>query len=258
MPPRPFRIFILDNDQTTGDYRPLFYWSEWVRTSGLAAHLSRTELANKFISICEESGIFRPGLRKLLRRVAMLKAEGFIDYVVIYTNQVELQPPLLDMDGKPLNVPRLLGEMYELLAEDEGLIDQILVRPHELDESGQFIPKRYSRVFEALNINRRNWNAQSTLFFDDMDSEHIYADGVINTSRAHVHVSMYNHSLGSDILLDLCLATLSVAGPAAALGASYALLHDILLTYKINEKNDNSTGGGLGPYMKRLDIFTRY
>lgn len=260
--PRPFRIFVLDNDQTTGDYRALFFWIEWLRSSNLGRYISREQLISPFIDICEKNGIFRPGLRALLRRLASLKMDGWLDYFVIYTNQAEILPLLLGSDGQALNVPRLLGDIYRRLADDEDLVDLMLVRPHEFDESGHFIPKRYSRIFEELTINRRNWNARNMLFFDDIGSEYIYDDDVIGTGRSHVQVPAYMHYVGADVLLDLCLATLTLAqlGGASkdAMEKSYLLLHDTLLNFKMTEGPKHNSGGGLGPFMNRLGLYTTY
>jgi hypothetical protein len=261
MPPRPFRIFVLDNDQTAGDYRALFYWIEWLRSSNLAPYVRRQQLVAPFISICEKSGILRPGLRALLRRLASLKMDGWLDYFVIYTNQTEILPLLLGADKEALNIPRLLADIYRRLAEDEDLVDLLLVRPHEYDESGLFLPKRYARIFEGLDINPRNWNARNTLFFDDIPAEYIYDDNVIGTGRSHVQVPAYIHTVDTGILLDLCLATLTVAdgAPKEVLGKSYILLHDALLNFKMQqgEGMGKDGGGGLGPFMGRLSLYTQ-
>ena len=103
------RIVILDNDQTTGDYDIFFKWLYWLESTYVQKHLDIIPILTAFTKIFEEAHIFRPGLKPFLQRLAELKREKKIDYIVIYTNQSECpQTSVKDVRGIPITIPFLL------------------------------------------------------------------------------------------------------------------------------------------------------
>lgn len=256
--PRPPRIVILDNDQTTGDYIPLFYWLDWLKKSELAPYVTLNALVEPFLNICEYANITRPGLRQFIRRVYGMKEDNELDYVVVYTNQSEPDPLMLGKDGQPITIPRLLERFYNSMADGESLIDLLLVRPHEYNYVATFVPKQFSRVFSELGIGRRYWNARYTRFFDDAPKSYILDDNVLGSGRAHVQVTPYHACVEPSILLELCLITLKIAdGNGARKGVltnSISHIHDLLLRYRHEEAGCRVGGVGLGQYFKYLDI----
>jgi hypothetical protein len=256
--PRIPRIVILDNDQTTGDYIPLFYWLDWLKKSELAPFITLKSLVDPFLNICEYANITRPGLRQFIRRIYELKEERDIDYVVVYTNQSEPDPLMIGKDGAPITVPRLLELFYNNMADGESLIDLLLVRPHEYNYVATFVPKQFSRVFSELGIGHRYWNARYTKFFDDAPEKFILDDNVVGAGRAHVRVDAYHACAEPGILLELCLATLKIAdgngAKKAILTKAIQHIHDLLIRYRREEAGCQVGGVGLGEYFKYLNV----
>jgi hypothetical protein len=215
------RLVILDNDQTTGDFTPLFYWITWVERSGLVPYISLKALVPTFIEVCEAGGVFRPGLRGFLRRLSAMRRGGKIDDVIMYTNQTDVPPYHYDKLGSICSVPRLLEAMYNAMSGNECLIGLRLVRPRV--PISQIPKKSFRRVFEALQLPRDQWIVGDSLFYDDLPrGEVVYGPGVkggvgdkerhIGGGRGgHVVLGPYFNSGGSRVLLELCLATLRVA-----------------------------------------------
>lgn len=230
------RLVVLDNDQTTGDFTALFYWIEWVERTGLVPYISLKALVPAFIEICESGGVFRPGLRAFLRRLAALRRSGRIDDVVMYTNQTDTPPYHYDKLGAVCSVPRLLESMYNVMGGDECLVDLRLVRPRVPMSK---IPKKsFRRVFEALQLPRDQWIVGDSLFYDDLPrGEIIYGNGVQGGGGrgGHVVLGAYFNGRGSGVFLELCLATLRVARrfkvPAPIEEKAVLILHDSCLTY---------------------------
>lgn len=244
------RIVILDNDQTTGDYKALFAWFEWMLKSNLAPHITLKSLIRPFMDICEYSYILRPGLRAFIKRLVELKDNNDLDYVVVYTNQSEEEPLVLGKDRVPITIPRLLEGIYNSLAGDQ-LIDLLLVRPHEYDKSSSFIPKQLMRVYSELGIEPY---ADETLFFDDAPERYISIRGTIGARQPHVRVDAYHACIDAGILLELCHVTLQLARSGATketLDAAIINLQDLLTTYRPGRCG----GGGLGRYLDYLNNY---
>ncbi len=203
----PPRIVILDNDQTTGDYDIFFKWLYWLESTHVKNYLDIIPILTAFTKIFEEVHIFRPGLRPFLKRLAELKREKKIDYIVIYTNQSEsAKSSLKDIRGTPITIPFLLQIMYNCLAE-ESIIDLRLTRP-----DGPIPIKSFSRVFNALNIPTNcNAAAEKTLFFDDLIEHCPETDDVDAAEKGHVRVADYRVPFDPYLFLRLCRITISIA-----------------------------------------------
>lgn len=235
------RLVVLDNDQTTGDFTPLFYWIEWVERTGLVPYISLKALVPAFIEICESGGVFRPGFRGFLRRLSALRRSGKIDDVIMYTNQTDTPPYHYDKLGAICSVPRLLESMYNVMGENECLVGLRLVRPRVPMSK---IPKKsFRRVFEALQLPRDQWFVGNSLFYDDLPrGEIIYGSGVRGGDNkekhiggGHITLTPYFNGRGSGVFLELCLATIRVARrfkmPVAIEEKAILILHDSCLAY---------------------------
>jgi hypothetical protein len=200
------RIVILDNDQTTGDYDVFFKWLYWLETANCRNFLNIAPVLASFISLFEQRGIFRPGLKNFLIHLCHLKQQGYIDYVVIYTNQSEpYENPIIDSSGLKITIPQLLEIIYNSLC-GQTIIDLRLTRP----ETGE-LTKSFSRVFEALNIPRNLWNASKTLFFDDLIEHCPKTNDIANAHLAHVRVPDYRVLFDNDLLLRMCRLTVQAS-----------------------------------------------
>ncbi len=202
MPPR---IVILDNDQTTGDYDVFFKWLNWLEVSNIRNFINIAPILVKFICLFEREQIFRPGLKKFLRRVATLKQEGKIDYVVIYTNQTSEHNTVTDVSGLPITIPKLLEIIYNALS-NSNLIDLTLTRP----QTGE-LTKSFSRVFSALDIPLNKWKASKTLFFDDLLEHCPKTNDVTDAEKGHVRVKDYRTPFNSSLFMRMCRTTVSYA-----------------------------------------------
>lgn len=199
------RIVILDNDQTTGDYDIFFKWLYWLESTYVQKYLNIIPILTAFTKIFEETHIFRPELKPFLQRLAELKREKKIDYIVIYTNQTECpQTSLKDVRGVPITIPLLLEIMYNCLA-GEKIIDLRLTRP--ADGSPR---KSFSRVFNALGIPQQ-LGASKTLFFDDLIEHCPETDDIGFSEKGHVRVTDYRVPFDTNLFLRLCRITISIA-----------------------------------------------
>ncbi len=198
------RIVILDNDQTTGDYTIFFKWLYWLEVANVRKYIDIIPILTVFTKIFEQNQIFRPGLKPFLRRLAELKREKKIDYIVIYTNQSETHDPIYDKNGAPITIPFLLQIMYNCLAE-ESIIDLRLTRPAD----GGSPTKSFSRVFDALGIPP-HLGASKTLFFDDLIEHCPETDDIGFSENGHVRVTDYRTLFDPYLFLRLCRLTISI------------------------------------------------
>lgn len=226
------RIVVLDNDATTGTYFELFAWYDWLLESRLAPYLSVKELGSVFARILETGRSFRPWLANFLRRLAALKEEDRLDYVVIYTNQSERDDIPRDSHGIPLSVPRILEAAYNRLAGDNCLVDLLLVRPHEFDRSNKPLGKNFLRIFEGLEL-KGPFSARNMLFFDDLEKGWIDSTGVQHSRSAHVVVEPYTKNFSSRLVYNLMVETIRVArrrgSPLGLEERAYGLVHTHIL-----------------------------
>lgn len=226
------RIVVLDNDATTGSYFELFAWYDWLLESRLAPYLSVKELGSIFARILESGRSFRPSTGNFLRRLASLKEEDRLDYVVIYTNQSERSDIPRDSHGIPLSVPRILEAAYNRMAGDNCLVDLLLVRPHEFDRSNKAIGKNFRRIFDGLEL-QGPYSARNILFFDDLQKGWIDGTGVQHTRSAHVVVEPYTKDFSSRLVYNLMVETIRQArrrgSPIALEERAYGLVHTHIL-----------------------------
>ncbi len=198
------RIVILDNDQTTGDYTIFFKWLYWLEVANVRKYIDIIPILTVFTKIFEQNQIFRPGLKPFLQRLAELKREKKIDYIVIYTNQSETHDPIYDKNGAPITIPFLLQIMYNCLAE-ESIIDLRLTRPAD----GGSPTKSFKRVFDALQIPP-HLGASKTLFFDDLIEHCPETDDIGFSENGHVRVTDYRAPFDPYLFLRLCRLTISI------------------------------------------------
>jgi hypothetical protein len=117
------RIVIIDNDETTGSYGPLFDILDLLKhheTEIKKAGMRVRDLVPKLVAFCYKAGLFRPGLRDLLVGLWGLREKHLLDAIVMYTYQSEAglrsAEALYDATGQQLTVPVLLDYMFGYIA----------------------------------------------------------------------------------------------------------------------------------------------
>ncbi len=205
MPTKTPRIVILDNDQTTGDYDVFFKWLYWLEKSYVKNYLNMAPTLVKFIELFQQANVFRPGLKLFLQKLLQLKRDKKIDYVVVYTNQCNSNTNIKDKSGLQITIPQLLEIIYNALAGDK-LIDIRLNRP----ANGQTV-KSFSRVFDALNIPKNQWNATKTLFFDDLIEHCPETDDIFGAENGHIKIPDYRIPFNCGLFLKMCRITIQNA-----------------------------------------------
>ncbi len=246
----PPRIVILDNDQTTGDYDVFFKWLNWLEVSNIRNFINIAPILVKFICLFEREQIFRPGLKKFLRRLATLKQEGKIDYVVIYTNQTSEQNTVTDVSGLPITIPKLLEIIYNALS-NSNLIDLTLTRPH----TGE-LTKSFSRVFSALGIPLSKWKASKTLFFDDLLEHCPKTNDVTDAEKGHVRVKDYRTPFNSSLFMRMCRITVSYAINKPHAFYSRQMMNDDMTVAAMSAEILENENNDYRP--KRPDSFVQY
>jgi hypothetical protein len=98
--------------------------------------------------------VFRPGLVHLLKTIVELKKNRFIDVIVMYTNQNEIEPPpeFKPEEGWPpflYSPPQCIIYMMESLIE-KPIFDCSITRPKNTETIHGYIPKRFSRILEQF------------------------------------------------------------------------------------------------------------
>ncbi len=175
------RIVIIDNDETTGSYGPLFHLLDLLsqHEAGLhAAGLRLRDLVPALALFCLEGQLFRPGLRDLLLALCALRDKGRIDAVVMYTYQSEAplrsNEALYDAVGQFISVPILIDYMFGFLASGgkkvEPFFDRRIVRETHMralrKEDGALGGKKLSVVFDELQ-RRPSADLRGVVFMDD-------------------------------------------------------------------------------------------
>lgn len=131
---------MLDNDETTGSYGLLFAYLhileqiQEINSEVLQFILQR--LANWMIV----HGVFRPGLRSLLRCCLALRKQKRIDAIIMYTNQSD--------SGTLFSVPKAIAYMMNTLV-GENVFDFILTRPDHPEQDGVY-RKQFFRILDLF------------------------------------------------------------------------------------------------------------
>ena len=175
------RIVIIDNDETTGSYGPLFNLLDLLKANEAGLHSAGFRLRDLVPSLglfCLEGQLFRPGLRDLLVALRALREKGRLDAVVMYTYQSEAPlrsgEALYDTVGQFISVPVLIDYMFGWLVSSgkkvEPFFDRRIVRETHMRALGRSNDnlggKKLSVVFDELQ-RKPSANLRGVVFMDD-------------------------------------------------------------------------------------------
>lgn len=223
---QPLRAIILDNDETTGSYTIVFAMLEFLRQAKSISMESVATILTRLGTWMVTHNVFRPGIRNLLTTCAFLRNNGYIDQIIMYTNQSEVQPPSTyqpSEDFPPFlwSPPSSIAYMMEQLIQ-EPLFDLILAREKGAQQSQK---KEWRRILEVYPD--RPMDIRNMVFIDDnADPSFILAGRIPNTNRhpsCWYRVTPYKRCLTERELID-CVHTCFGQIPEAFEIASF--LHD--------------------------------
>jgi hypothetical protein len=175
------RIVIIDNDETTGSYGPLFHLLDLLSQHEPGLHEAGIRLRDLVPALglfCLEGQLFRPGLRDLLLALRALRDKGKVDSVVMYTYQSEAplrsHEALYDAVGQFISVPILIDYMFGWLVSSgkkvEPFFDRRIVRETHMRalkrQDGDLGSKKLSVVFDELQ-RRPSSDLRGVVFMDD-------------------------------------------------------------------------------------------
>ncbi len=178
------RIVVLDNDETTGSYGPLFDLLGLLKEREVelrATGLRLRDLVPRLVTFCYKAGLFRPGLRDLLLTLSALREKHLLDAVVMYTYQSEASvgsaDALHDAAGQLISVPVLLDYMFGYIAGGcrkgaplTKFFDVRIVRETHMKELGcresALGAKKISLVFDQLQ-RQPSADLRGFVFIDD-------------------------------------------------------------------------------------------
>jgi hypothetical protein len=175
------RIVVIDNDETTGSYGPLFNLLDFLKANEVAVHSAGVRLRDLVPVLglfCLEGQLFRPGLRDLLVALRALREKGRLDAVVMYTYQSEAalrsHEALYDAVGQFISVPILIDYMFGWLVSSgkkvEPFFDRRIVRETHMRalgrSEGDLGGKKLSVVFDELQ-RKPSANLRGVVFMDD-------------------------------------------------------------------------------------------
>ena len=175
------RIVVIDNDETTGSYGPLFHLLDLLSHHEPGVHeagIRLRDLVPVLGLFCLEGQLFRPGLRELLVALRALRDKGRLDAVVMYTYQSEAalrsHEALYDAVGQFISVPILIDYMFGWLVSSgkkvEPFFDKRIVRETHMRAlnraDGDLGSKKLSVVFDELQ-RKPSANLRGVVFMDD-------------------------------------------------------------------------------------------
>jgi hypothetical protein len=191
------RIVVIDNDETTGSYGPLFHLLDLLSQHEPGLHEAGIRLRDLVPALglfCLEGQLFRPGLRDLLLALRALRQKGRVDAVVMYTYQSEAplrsREALYDAVGQFISVPVLIDYMFGWLVSSgkkvepftssraggllqgkaEPFFDRRIVRETHMRalrrSDGNLGAKKLSVVFDELQ-RKPSADLRGVVFMDD-------------------------------------------------------------------------------------------
>jgi hypothetical protein len=175
------RIVVIDNDETTGSYGPLFHLVDLLKANEAAIHSGGIRLRDLVPALglfCLEAQLFRPGLRDLLVALRALRQREKVEAVVMYTYQSEpalrSREALYDSIGQFISVPVLIDYMFGWLVSSgkkvEPFFDRRIVRETHMRALGRSDEglggKKLSVVFDELQ-RLPSANLRGVVFIDD-------------------------------------------------------------------------------------------
>ncbi len=183
----PLRAIILDNDETTGSYSIVFAMLEFLRQAKSMSMASVATILIRLGTWMVTHNVFRPGIRNLLTTCAFLRNNGYVDQIIMYTNQSEVQPPATYQPSEEFppflwSPPACIAYMMEQLIQ-EPLFDVILAREKGIRARTHPQTKSWSRVLEVYPD--RPMDIRNMIFIDDNADPSFIVLGRIPKSNQH-------------------------------------------------------------------------
>ena len=174
----PARIVIIDNDETTGSFWPLYKILHLFRDYQLE-NVHIYDIVKPLATFCVKTNIFRPGILKLLNVLYKLRTSGKLDAIVMYTYQDETMGRKDDMGnyynshGQQMYVPKIIDYCFGYLATNvvQPFFDIRITRPDHraglgLKETDRLGQKSIDLVFQKLQIFPSN-DLRGLVFIDN-------------------------------------------------------------------------------------------
>ncbi len=174
----PARIVIIDNDETTGSYWPLYKIIHIFRDYKID-ELHFQDIIKPLANFCVETRIFRPGILKLLKTLHKLRSNNKLDAIVMYTYQNEFLGRKDDMGdyfnshGQKVYIPKIIDYCFGYLVTKtiQPFFNARITRPihreglslKETDSLGQ---KSIDLVFKQLQLHP-SVDLRGVTFIDD-------------------------------------------------------------------------------------------
>ncbi len=202
-------ILILDNDETTGSYYLLFSLYDFLSRSTFNGKINAAKTLKLLLKILEQNDVFRPGLRAFLHDMYLLKKQGHLNNICIYTNQLDVRyvngyKLLKTSDGKEWSVPEILRTMFNMIVKDPWFIDAVYTRPNTNVNLAEDYPiKDFVRVFDDLYPDRRV-DLSYTAFVDDRFHRKYIVDSSQSgtDSRSRIPIDPYMIVLPRNVFYD--------------------------------------------------------
>lgn len=175
----PLRAVILDNDETTGSYGLLFAIINVLRANNATiTNDTMKRILERLAAWMKLFNVFRPGLLTLLYTLLMMRGSGYIDSIIMYTNQTEIPNSELLVDSPP----KCIAYMMNFLVE-EPVFDHIITRDCNYNQiSSLYIPKSFDRILDLYPDRARD--IRNIIFIDDLASpDTICADNIKEDSK---------------------------------------------------------------------------
>lgn len=165
---RFLRAVILDNDETTGWYPLVFGMLSVLQNHPELTNDDVATVLERLADWMLEHKFFRPGLVEFLKTLIDLRQEDSLDAIIMYTNQVNCTPPMMENTMLELWSPaHAITYMMCWLVKD-FVFDHILTRPLDVKcvPGTNYFPKQFKRIFDLYPD--KLVNTKYVLFFDDL------------------------------------------------------------------------------------------
>jgi hypothetical protein len=224
----PLRAIILDNDETTGSYTILFAILEFLRQSQSISMESVAIVLRRLGTWMVKHNVFRPGIRNLLTTCAFLRKNGYVDQIIMYTNQTVVKPPssYKSSDEFPpflWSPPECIAYMMEQIIQ-EPVFDVILSRDVQITK------KEWSRILDLYPD--RPMDIRNMVFVDDNAHPSFILAGRIPKPNQHPscwhRVTPYKRCLTEREIYN-CVQT--CFGPIAEMQDVVSFLHEYCIVH---------------------------
>jgi hypothetical protein len=160
----PLRAIVLDNDETTGSYGLLFAIISVLQNNTYLTDEIIKKILKRLATWMKIYNIFRPGILKLLYTALAMRKYKYIDAIIMYTNQTEVENSGLIIDSPPKCIAYMMAYLVEA-----PVFDNIITRdPNYKKTPLSYIPKSFERILELYPDRPKD--IRGIIFVDDMAS----------------------------------------------------------------------------------------